>query len=163
MCSTQERGLIAPGSMKHLSVVNDERPCRECGSPRHGSHGHQRLTWAQNRWEPWAIGWEQLVGMPGAHSPGDRILAPPDLALIVPSIISGGGFHDCPVATPAILRLWNPDPSAGLTYMLSFDSHAFTMREQDALERACGGLGSNGTVAVRFANMRPNEELGSIW
>jgi len=148
--------------VRHISAVDDERPCRTCGSLRHGSHGHLQLTRAQTTWEPWAIGWQQLNGMPGPHLPGDRILVPPDLVQIVPSIISGDGFHDSPVVTPGILRLWNPDPSDGFTCMLSYDSPALTMGERDALERVFGGLGSNGTVALRFARMTPSEARGSI-
>lgn len=148
--------------MHHSSPLDDERPCRECGSPRHGSLAHPLLLKAIRNWEPWAIGWEQQLGMPGPLSPGDHVLAPPDLVQIVPCITSVDGFEGSPVATSGILRLWNPDPSGGLTFMLSYGSHALTIREQDALERACGDLGSIGTVAVRFASMRPTEVLGTI-
>lgn len=141
--------------MPQVNALNDERPCRHCGSPQHGSAGHHRLEWSQQRWEPWGIGWEHLRGMRGGHSPGDLVLALPDLVRIVPSIISGGGFRDSPVVTPAILRLWNRDPSEGLTFMLSFDSPAFTMGELESLERQLGDLGSTATVAVRFDRMSP--------
>ncbi len=95
--------------------------------------------------------------MPGGHSPGDRILAPPDLVQIVPSIISAHGFHGFRAPMPATLRLWNPDPSDGFTFMLSLDSHDMSMTYRELAERVFGGLGSSGTVAVRFADMNASE------
>lgn len=149
--------------MSETQVVGDEKPCRHCGSPRHGSQGHRRLVTMQTIWQPWAIGWEHSLGMPGGRSPGDLTLAPPDLVAIVPSIISADGWLDSrPVVTPAILRLWNPDPADGLTFMLSFDSPSFSQGERDTLEVQLGDLGSRGTVAVRFASMTPSEARDSM-
>jgi len=150
-------------------VTGDEKPCRHCGSPRHGSRAHHRLTMQQGIWQPWAIGWVHSRGMPGVPSPsggfqtpppiGEHILVPPDLVAIVPSIIGVGSWTDSPVMTQAILRLWNPDPAGGLTFMLSYDSPAFSMSELSKLERQFSELGSRGTVAVRFASMSPTEAL----
>lgn len=144
-----------------INPFEDEYPCRHCGSPRHGSLAHHKLLTTVTRWEPWAIGWEHSLGMPGGRSPGELVLVPPDLTLIVPSIIGVDGGSPLKVVNVATLRLWNPDPSDGLTFMLSYDSHALSGRERWSLEEGLGSLGSTATVAVRFASMTPSEARGS--
>jgi len=146
--------------MRELNSLDDEKPCAHCGSPRHGSLGHRRLVTMQERWQNWGIGWEHIHGMPGGRSPGDLTLAPPDLVQIVPSISGVAGPEEWKEWAPAILRLWSPDPSGGLTFMLSYDSPAISEMDRRSLEKLFGDLGSRGTVAVRFASMTPNEGRG---
>jgi len=145
--------------MKHVAAIEDENPCARCGSTRHGSGAHTRLTWAMRNFEPWGIGWESESGAPGEPSHSERSLVLPDLLRIVPCTIGVYGAKGSEGRLPAILRLWSEaDPARGYTFMLSCESLDLPEGVSSFLDELCGGRGSLGTVELRFSPTTPSSE-----
>lgn len=139
----------------HEKQHHDDRPCAKCGSPNHGTAGHDRLIRA---YVQWGLGLTSLApqteldlaGEPGAPSPSPNDSVRPDRLQIVPFTISAGGRAVCRSA--GILRLWKQDPEDGFTCMLSWDPSSAVLRES-FLDALSGALGSVVTVELDLSRL----------
>lgn len=128
---------------------------------RHDTNSHDLLERTYQRFERWGIGLEipkdsASPGAPGAPSPSEISLVPPDLLRIVRCSIGGVGWEAENSPGPAILRLWKQDAAGGFTFMLSCDR--LLDGEVESLVALCGDLGSTAMVDVRFSRTTQNSE-----
>jgi len=107
----------------------DERPCRKCMSPFHGTGAHEKLELASIEYESLGIGLRPFGGSIMARSPLTPALDPPDRLRIVRFCTLTGGLV---LETVATLRLWRGDVLGGSTFMLSLDKPNGTTMHSEA-------------------------------